>query len=75
MLLHNGNKFVSVPAGHSIYWKETYQNLELVINKLAYLQHRWMICGDRYNKYPSFLCEWDNREGKQNYFKKDWPVR
>ncbi|XP_051155678.1 uncharacterized protein LOC127278157 [Leptopilina boulardi] len=28
-----------------------------------------------FTKYPCFICEWDSRDRKQHYIKKDWPVR
>lgn len=28
-----------------------------------------------YTKFPCFLCEWDSRDRKQHYVKKEWPVR
>lgn len=87
VLLHNGNKFASVPVGHSVHMKESYENLELILNKLSYSQHEWTICGDLkvismllgqqsgYTKYPCFICEWDSRDRKEHYVRKDWPVR
>ena len=87
VLLHNGNKYASVPVGHSVHLKECYKNLDLVLNKLFYSEHKWTICGDLkiismllgqqsgYTKFPCFLCEWDSRDRKQHYIKKDWPKR
>lgn len=87
VLLHNGNKYASVPVGHSVHLKETYQNLDVVLNNISYSTHKWMICGDLkvismllgqqsgYTKYPCFLCEWDSRDRKQHYIKKEWQVR
>jgi hypothetical protein len=77
VLLHNGSKYVSVPVGHSVHLKESYENLALVLTKLNYKDHGWMICGDLkvlsmllgqqsgYTKYPCFLCEWDSRAKSQ----------
>ena len=65
-LLHNGNRYASIPIGHSVHLKETYQNMLLTIIK--YDEHKWMVCGDLkvlsillgqqgvYTKYPCFLC-------------------
>ena len=36
VLLHNGNKYASMPDGHSVHLKECYENLDLVLNKLSY---------------------------------------
>ena len=33
VLLHNGNKFGSIPFGHSVTLKEKYENTKLVLNK------------------------------------------
>jgi hypothetical protein len=44
VLLHNGSKYASVPDGHSVHLKETYENLALVLIKLNYKDHGWMIC-------------------------------
>ena len=82
VLLHNGNKYASIPVGHSVHLKECYENLELVLRKLCYSDHKWTLCGDLkvismllgqqsgYTKFPCFLCEWDSRDRKQDYIKK-----
>lgn len=87
VLLHNGNKYASVPVGHSVYLKECYENLELILTKLKYCDHEWTICGDLkvismllgqqggYTKYPCFLCEWDSRDKKEHWIRKEWPRR
>jgi hypothetical protein len=73
ILLHSGNKYISVPVTYSIHLKEMYENLELVLNKMKYKEHGWLICGDLkilcmllgqqpgYIKFPCFSCEWDSR--------------
>ena len=65
--------------------KECYENLELVLNKLSYSDHKWtlsenlkvtsMLLGQQSGctKFPCFLCEWDSRDRKQHYIKKVWP--
>lgn len=80
VLLHNGNKYASVPVGHSVYLKECYENLELILTKLNYCDHEWTICGDLkvismllgqqggYTKYPCFLCEWDEPQADHKRF-------
>ncbi|GFT29093.1 uncharacterized protein TNCV_3587231 [Trichonephila clavipes] len=87
VLLHNSNQFASVPVGHSVHLKECYENLEFILNKLSYSDHKWTICGDLkaismllgqqsgYTKFPCFLCEWDSRDRKQHYVKQTWPIR
>ena len=46
VLLHNGNKFVCVPIGHSMIVKEHYLNVKVVLQKLHYYEHNWAICVD-----------------------------
>jgi hypothetical protein len=46
VLLHNGNKFASIPVAHSIHLKETYENLQAVLEKIKYPEHEWSLCGD-----------------------------
>ena len=46
VLLHNGNQYASVPVSHSVHLRESYENLELVLEKIKYKDHCWMLCGD-----------------------------
>jgi hypothetical protein len=46
VLLHNGNRLASVPVAHSVHLKETYENLEQLLEKIYYKQYQWMVCGD-----------------------------
>lgn len=67
--------------------KETYQNVEFVLNKIKYLAFGWKICGDLkilslilgqqsgFTKNPCFLCLWDSRDRKNHYTQKEWPTR
>jgi hypothetical protein len=78
VLLHNGNNYASLPIGHSVHLKESYENLELVLTKIGYTAPDGMICGDLkvlcmllgqqagYTKYPCFMCEWDIRARSQH---------
>ena len=87
VLLHKGNKFASVPNGHSVVVKEHYLNVKMVLNKLGFSEHNWAICVDfkmvnfllgqqvGYTKYSCFLCYWDSRASTQHWVKKDWPAR
>jgi len=43
VLLHNGNKYASVPVAHSTQLKETYENVELLFNKVNYKDHQWTV--------------------------------
>jgi len=87
VLLHNTNKYASIPIAHSVYLKESYENVKTILDAIDYKQHNWKICGDLkiismllgqqsgYTKYPCFICLWDSRDKNQHYAKKDWPLR
>ena len=82
-----GDKFASVPIGHSVVLKEHYLNVKMVLNKLGYQDHNWKVCvdlqmvnfllgqQDGYTKYPCFLCLWDSRNDGQHWQRKHWPSR
>jgi hypothetical protein len=82
VLLHNGSYHASLPVDHSVNLKENYENVELVLTKIGYTAHDWMICGDLeemciflgqqagYTKYPCFICEWDSRARSQHWEQK-----
>lgn len=46
VLLHNDNYNASVLGGHSVIMKEAYANFALVLEKVGYDDHKWLICGD-----------------------------
>ena len=46
VLLHNGNKYPSLPLAHSVHLKETYKNVKTVLNVLKYDQYNWEVIGD-----------------------------
>lgn len=87
VLLHNGNKYASIPVGYSVHLKERYENLALILIKLNYKEYEWTICGDLkvlsmilgqqggYTKYPCFLCEWDSRAKGKHWTDEVWPSR
>lgn len=87
VLLNNGNKFGSIPIGHSTRMKEQYNAISLVMEKIKYKEHQWVICVDLkmvnfllgqqsgYTKYPCFLCLWDSRAKHEHWTRKDWPPR
>ncbi|CAG9785945.1 unnamed protein product [Diatraea saccharalis] len=84
---NNGNKFGSLPIAHSTKRKEEYTKIALILDKIKYVEHNWLICVDLkmvnfllgqqsgYTKYPCFLCLWDSRAKTQHWIKKDWPTR
>ncbi|XP_076053032.1 uncharacterized protein LOC143032339 [Oratosquilla oratoria] len=87
VLLHNGNKYSSIPIGHSVQMKETHDNMDQLLSALNYNDHGWLICGDLkvvglvlglqggYTKYPCFLCLWDSRADDQHFVRQEWPPR
>lgn len=87
VLLHNGNEYPSVPLAFAAGMKETYENMRLLLTKVNYDNHQWQLCGDLkvialvlglqlgYTKFCCFLCEWDSRDRKNHYIKKEWPPR
>ena len=46
VLLHNGNKYPSLPLAHSVHLKETYENVKTVLNVLKNDQYNWEVIGD-----------------------------
>ena len=87
VLLHNGNVLPSIPVGHAIHMKETYENMKELLRCIKYEQHQWHLSGDLkvvalllgfqggYTKHSCFLCEWDSRARESQYVKKVWPQR
>ena len=46
VLLRNGNKLPFIPIGHSIQMKKTYENTKTILDRIKYVEHDWIICGD-----------------------------
>ena len=81
VLLHNGNKYPSIPIAHSVHLKESYDNMELLLEAIKYSEYQWSLWGDLkvtgllmgmqagFTKYSCFLCLWDSRAVSQQ---KDW---
>ena len=73
--------FACVPVGHS---EELYDSIKMVLEKLFYSVHNWVICVDftmvnfllaeqsGYTKYPCFFCY--SRATDQHWMKKQWLV-
>lgn len=87
VLLHNGNQYPSVPIAYSTVLKETYENMESILNLIKYKDFKWKVCADLkviamlvglqggFTKYCCFLCMWDSRATESHYLIKDWPER
>ena len=41
VLLHNGNVLLSIPVGHIVHMKETYDNMIQLLRRIKYEQHQW----------------------------------
>uniref|UniRef100_A0A0K2ULI1 Putative LOC100197081 [Hydra vulgaris] n=1 Tax=Lepeophtheirus salmonis TaxID=72036 RepID=A0A0K2ULI1_LEPSM len=73
--------------GHSVSMKEEYGNIKIVLERLKYLDHQWLICVDLkmvnfllgqqggYTKYPCFLCYWDSTADKDHWVRMEWSSR
>jgi len=71
VLLHNGNRFPSVPLAHAANMKESYESMKLLLGKIKYDEFKWKLCGYLkvvalligmqlgFTKYCCFMCEWD----------------
>ena len=46
VLLHDGNKYPTLPLAHSVHLKETYENVKTVLNVLKYDQYNWEVIGN-----------------------------
>ena len=86
VLLHKGNKLASVLIAHSTKVKKDYPTIALVMNKIKYDEHKWVICVDLkmvnfllgqggYTKYPCFICLLDSRAKSEHWTRKYWPPR
>ena len=87
VLLHNGNQYGSIPIGHSVTLKENYENIKVVLERLKYCVHQWLICVDLkimnfllgqqegHTKYPCFLCYCGSRANEEHWVRKEWSPR
>ncbi len=87
MLLHNGNKYPSLPLAHSVHLKEDYNSIKTLLDALKYDEYGWEVIGDfkmvaflmglqgGFTKFPCYLCLWDSRDTKAHYHRRDWPQR
>ena len=87
VLFHKGNQYESIPIEHSVTLKKNYKNIEVMLERLKYCVHQWLICVDLemvnflleqqggHTKYPCFLYYWDSRANKEHWVRKEWPPR
>jgi hypothetical protein len=87
VLLHNTNRWPSIPLAHSVQMKEDYQNVKLLLSALKYNQYGWEVIGDfkmvaflmgmqgGFTKFPCYLCLWDSRNTDLHYKQRNWPLR
>ena len=87
VLLHNGNRYPSLPLAYSVTMRENYENMKEILQWIHYDENQWAICADfkviailtglqlGYTKYCCFICLWDSRDRAHHYKRKDWPVR
>ena len=87
VLLHSGNRYPSIPIAHAIHMKETYGNMQTLLEKIDYKKYAWNICGDLkvialllglqlgYTKFCCFLCEWDSLATDKYYLVREWKKR
>ena len=85
VLLHNGNRFLSIPLALAANMKESYESMKLLLGKYKCDECKWKLCCDLkvvalligmqlgYKKYCCFLCVWDYRGKKNHYVNKLWP--
>ena len=72
VLLHNRNRFASIPLAHAANMKESYECMKLLLGKFKNDEFKWKLCGDLKvvalllgmqlgcTKYCCSLCEWDS---------------
>lgn len=81
--LHNKNEHVIVAVGHSVHLKEYNKSFDLILINLSDCKR---VCDDLKvisillnrvwaHKFPCLLCKWSSTDRKQNYVKKEWPIK
>jgi len=87
VLLHNSNTLPSIPVGHSVHNKESYENMKILMETINYDILKWPICSDikvialllglqqGFTKYCFLICEWESRAQSLHYSRKYWTAR
>ena len=86
VLLHYTNKCLSILLAYSVLMKENYENVEILLSALQYVQYNWKVIGDfkmvtflmtfqgDITKFPCYQCNWDSRSTALHYKKRNWPL-
>jgi hypothetical protein len=40
VLFHNGNEFPSIPVAHAVHMTETYENFQVLLQKICFEKHQ-----------------------------------
>lgn len=87
VLLHNGNKFPSVPIAYTRKKTESFDTMKLLLRLINYDKYEWVICCDLkvvglltgvrggFAKCMCFLCKWEGRKRSLHYTNHKWPER
>jgi hypothetical protein len=43
LLVHNGNKFPTIPMAHAVHMTEKYENLQVLLQTIRHEEHLWNI--------------------------------
>lgn len=85
VLLHNRNKYPSLPLAHSVHFREDYTSVKMLLSVLKYDNYGWNVNEDfrmvsflmglqgSFMKFPCFLWLWDSKDTKLHYHRRDWP--
>ena len=46
VLLHNENRFPSVPLAYAANMKESYESMKLLLGRIKHDKFKWKLCGD-----------------------------
>jgi len=46
VLLHNGNRFPSIPLAYAANMKESYESMKLLLGRTKYDEFKWKLCSD-----------------------------
>ncbi|GFG40816.1 hypothetical protein Cfor_08064 [Coptotermes formosanus] len=87
VLLHNRNSKTSIAIAHSVHFKETYNNMKILLEAIQCNVHQGNTCGDlkvigifmgmqgSFTKFCCFLCLRDSYSTAERYIECDWEPR